>query len=98
MQWIKSLFCLLFFTASAPAQSTDGIYSLVERRLPNHVDHFGFVIDKSNLTGTEGYDQFVVSSAPNGSILVKGNSISALSSGYPRLDRRLSCRGRLLDC
>lgn len=96
MQWLNALLCLLLFPASAPAQSTGGLYSLVKRRLPNHVDHFHFTIDNSNLTGTEGYDQFVVSNEPDGSILVKGNSVSALSSGYPRRDRSLWSLGRLL--
>ncbi|KAJ5887028.1 uncharacterized protein N7473_009702 [Penicillium subrubescens] len=49
MQWLKSLIYLLLFAASAPAQSTEGLYSLVKRRLPNHIDHIHFTIDKSNL-------------------------------------------------
>ncbi len=82
MQWVQSLLWLLLFATLGPAQSTDGLYNLVKRRMPNHADHFHFTIDTSNLTGTEGYDQFEVSNAPDGKILIKGNTISALSSGY----------------
>ncbi|KAJ5965263.1 hypothetical protein N7481_011977 [Penicillium waksmanii] len=58
----------LFFwccAASAVAQSTGGLYSLVERRLPEHVDQFQFSIN-SNLTDNGGYDQFTVKTAHNG--------------------------------
>lgn len=79
MRWITSL--LWLFAASAAAQSTDGLYRLVKRRLPDHVDLFRF--DLRNFTsGKNEYDQFVVRTAPNGTILVEGNTISALSSGY----------------
>ncbi|KAK5789923.1 hypothetical protein VI817_007210 [Penicillium citrinum] len=65
---------------SAVAQSTEGLYSLVKRRLPNHVDHFQFSIN-SSLVEDGGYDQFTVQTLPNRTVLVEGSSISALSSG-----------------
>lgn len=62
------------------AQSTEGLYRLVQRRLPNHVDRFHFSIN-SSLNLNSGYDQFSVHTSPNGTVLVEGSSISALSSG-----------------
>lgn len=75
MRWFKSL---LWLAAVTVAQSTDGIYDLVKRRLPDHLDSFDFSLD----TDLEGkYDTYVVTNAPNEKISVKGNSLSALSSG-----------------
>ncbi|KAJ5288893.1 hypothetical protein N7478_001923 [Penicillium angulare] len=83
MLWSKLLIGLLSASGVA-AVSTDGLYSLVKRRLPNHVDDFRFNV-VPNITGSdEGYDQFTVKSAPNGTIIVQGTSISALSSGLHR--------------
>ncbi|KAJ5115696.1 hypothetical protein N7456_000044 [Penicillium angulare] len=83
MLWSKLLVGLLSASGVA-AVSTDGLYSLVKRRLPNHVDDFRFNV-VSNITGSdEGYDQFTVKSEPNGTIIVQGTSISALSSGLHR--------------
>lgn len=80
MLWSKLLIGL--FAASGVAQSTDGLYDLVKRRLPNHVDNFRFSL-VSNITGSNaGYDQFLVQDAPNGTVIVQGTSLSALSSGY----------------
>lgn len=79
MRWINSL--LWSCVATAAAQSTDGLYGLIKRRLPNHVDRFRFTLD-GQFGNSDGYDQFVVQSADNGTVLVHGNSISALSSGY----------------
>lgn len=80
MLWTKLLIGL--FAASGAAQSTDGLYDLVKRRLPNHVDNFRFSL-VSNITGSNGgYDQFIVQDAPNGTVMVQGTSLSALSSGY----------------
>lgn len=81
MCWIKSL--LWFCVASAVAQSTEGLYSLVKRRLPNHGDQFRFTLD-ANFGNSDGYDQYLVQTADNGTVLVHGNSLSALSSGYSR--------------
>lgn len=79
MRWTTSLLWLI--AALATAQSTDGLYKLIKRRLPNHVDLFQFEL--KNYTGGENeYDQFVVRTTPNGTVLVEGNTLSALSSGY----------------
>ncbi|KAJ5153536.1 uncharacterized protein N7482_010014 [Penicillium canariense] len=84
MRLLALLLWLCVASSLARILSTKGLYGLVRRRLPNHVDHFHFTIDYSNITGADGYDQFMVQSAPNGTILVKGNSVSALSSGLHR--------------
>ncbi|KAF7715307.1 Alpha-N-acetylglucosaminidase [Penicillium ucsense] len=68
----------------AYAQSTQGLYNLVKRRLSNHANHFDFTIDKSCCAGIDGYDRFMVSNGPNNTISIKGTSISALSSGLRR--------------
>ncbi|KAJ5120246.1 hypothetical protein N7448_010915 [Penicillium atrosanguineum] len=81
MHWIKSL--LWSGVATAAAQPTDGLYSLVKRRLPDHFDQFRFNLD-ANFGDNDGYDQFRVQSADNGTVLLHGNSISALSSGLHR--------------
>jgi alpha-N-acetylglucosaminidase len=81
MHWIKSL--LWFCTATVSARSTQptqGISDLVKRRLPNHLHNFQFTLDAFHDTDNK-YDSYVVSSGSNGTILVKGNSLSALSSG-----------------
>lgn len=75
MRWVKSLLWLVVVTV---AQSTEGITNLVKRRLPNHLDSFDFSLD-TDLTGK--YDTYVVTNAPNEKIAIKGNSLSALSSG-----------------
>jgi alpha-N-acetylglucosaminidase len=80
MLWTKLLIGL--FAASGVAQSTDGLYDLVKRRLPNHVDDFRFSLVSNITEGNGGYDQFMVQEAPNGKVLVQGTSLSALSSGY----------------
>ncbi|KAJ5111598.1 hypothetical protein N7532_002133 [Penicillium argentinense] len=81
MRWAHGL--LWLYAASAAAQSVEGLYSLVKRRMPDHLDQFRFSIN-SSLTHLDGYDQFRVQSAPNGTLLVEGCSISALSSGLHR--------------
>ncbi|KAJ5769528.1 hypothetical protein N7520_004087 [Penicillium odoratum] len=78
--WKKLLIGL--FAASGVAQSTDGLYNLVKRRLPNHIDNFQFNL-VSNITGND-YDQFTVRNSPNGTVIVQGTSLSALSSGLHR--------------
>lgn len=80
MRWFQSLLWLSA-ASSVVAQSTQGIYNLVQRRLPNHADSFQFSllnVTQSNST----YDQYTVSTAPNGKVLVQGNTLSALSTGY----------------
>ncbi|KAJ5155130.1 uncharacterized protein N7500_010569 [Penicillium coprophilum] len=78
MRWIKSL---LWLSAVTVAQSTEGIFNLVKRRLPDHVHDLDFILD-TNFAGD--YDSYVVNNGRNGTISVKGNSLSALSSGLHR--------------
>jgi alpha-N-acetylglucosaminidase len=66
---------------TALSLSTDGIYDLVKRRLPQHADSFEFVLVNETDRDTTVNDQYVVSSTSDGKILVEGNSLSALSSG-----------------
>lgn len=80
MKWSRLL--VGFFAASgAIAHPTDALYDLVKRRLPSHVDEFHFSL-VPNTTAAEGYDHFKVQTTQNGTVLVQGSSISALSSGY----------------
>ncbi|GIJ98764.1 hypothetical protein Aspvir_000885 [Aspergillus viridinutans] len=80
MVWVKTLLWGLCASTTF-AQSLDGIYDLVRRRMPKHVDSFRFSLVDFNSTHN---DQFVVSTAANGTILVQGNSLSALSYGLHR--------------
>lgn len=70
---------------SSLAVSTQGLHDLVKRRLPDHVDSFTFSLNASLEAQDDNYirknDNFEVSSAPNGTILVQGNSLSALATG-----------------
>lgn len=77
MVWVKALL-LGLYASTTFAQSLDGIYDLVRRRMPDHADNFRFSLVDFNSTN----DQFVVSTAANGTILVQGNSLSAVAYGY----------------
>jgi alpha-N-acetylglucosaminidase len=80
MQWLKSLLWLCA-ASTVVAQSTEGISNLVQRRLPKHADSFRFsLVNATQATNT--YDKYVVSTTANGTVLVQGSSLSALSSGY----------------
>lgn len=80
MRWSQSLLWLCAAT-TAVAQSTQGIYDLVQRRMPNHANSFQFTL--TNTTQTAGsYDQYVVSTAADGTVTVQGSTLSALASGY----------------
>lgn len=61
--------------------STDGIYDLVKRRLPQQADRFEFSLVNETEKNATINDQYIVSSTSDGKILVEGNSLSALSSG-----------------
>ena len=81
MRFLRAL-CLGLFATSALAQSTEGIYDLVKRRLPNHVGsfHFSLVNSTSNSSSVKN-DAYVVSTTAHGTVHVEGNTLSALSSG-----------------
>ena len=89
MRWINLLLGLLA-TSAAGAQSTDGVYNLVKRRLPNHANNFRFSLT-SDLPDSNGYDKFTVQSVANGTVMIQGTSLSALSSGY--FSHELSAKG-----
>lgn len=74
---------LLDMTIGALSQP-EGIYDLVKRRLPNHVDSFeSSLVDDGTLDSKIPKNaEFVVSTTPEGKVWVDGNSLSALSSGY----------------
>lgn len=76
---------LLPFCASVANASTDpavqGLIDLVQRRMPNHVDDFKFILSNASSSAGQVNDQYNVSSGVNGSIVVQGNSRSALASG-----------------
>lgn len=78
------LFSIIIFIVAVQAeaaQSTQGLVDLLERRLPAHVDHFEFQI-RGNYTLGVTNDEYAVSQTLTGKILVEGNSLSALASGY----------------
>jgi alpha-N-acetylglucosaminidase len=68
------------------AQSTEGILSLVARRLPDHVDDFtlslrGNIIVPGSYAPKAANDEYTISSTDDGKISVEGNSLIALASG-----------------
>ena len=87
MQLLRLLISWLGVVVFASAQSTRGIIDLVQRRLPNHVDDFTFRIledsmEPINTATNVSNDVYSVSSTPDGKILVEGNSLIALASGW----------------
>ncbi|GAB7342283.1 hypothetical protein MBLNU457_g0518t1 [Dothideomycetes sp. NU457] len=69
---------------AATTNSTQGVLDLVQRRLPNHVNDFTFVLTNqsytTNITQAPN-DHYTVSNAANGKIQISGNSPIALTSG-----------------
>lgn len=78
---------------AALSLSTDGIYGLVKRRLPQHADSFEFALVNETKKNAAVNDQYVVSSTSDGKILVEGNSLSALSSGLVPLQSTMTLSG-----
>lgn len=78
MRWFQSLLWLSV-ASTVVAQSTQGIYDLVQRRLPNHAGSFQFSLVNATQSNST-FDQYTVSTA-NGKVFVQGNTLSALSSG-----------------
>lgn len=73
-------------TASTQTISTQGIYDLVKRRIPQYSDSFQFSLVNAIPTvflsaSDKPNDQYVISSTSDGKVLIEGNSLSALSSG-----------------
>jgi alpha-N-acetylglucosaminidase len=79
--WLAKALCLAVLTGISLAQSTQGIYSLVQRQMPEHADSFQFSLVDSIGGNSTGYDQYIVSSTSDGKVLVEGTTISALTSG-----------------
>ena len=69
---------------TALTTSTNGLYSLIERRLPSHRGHFEFHLEEAHNSSTTQNDGYSISTASNGSIVVSGSSLSALSTGLRR--------------
>lgn len=67
---------------AASTPSTDGIRNLVKRRLPHHVDGFQFELVNATASREWTNDEYTVETGEDGTILVQGNSLSALASGY----------------
>lgn len=80
MWWFQSLLWL-GAASTVVAQSTEGISNLVQRRLPKHADSFRFTLVNATHANST-HDEYIVSTAANGTVLVQGSSLSALSSGY----------------
>ena len=69
--------------AIAAAASTQGLYDLIERRLPGHSQDFAFQLNETlqlNET-TRDNDHYTITTTFNGSIAISGNSVSALATG-----------------
>jgi alpha-N-acetylglucosaminidase len=86
MYSFTKLFVWCLFAGSASADYAQGIYDLVRRRIPQHADSFQFSL-LDTVQSPPDYtdqvkDQYVVSTLQNGTILIEGNSLSALSYGY----------------
>ncbi|OOO07410.1 Alpha-N-acetylglucosaminidase, tim-barrel domain [Aspergillus oryzae] len=82
------LLIVLITTATVGGRHpTEGIISLVRRRLPDHSDNFLFSLNSSSRNSTtenDHRDVYTVSTQANGSIHVEGNSQSALAVGLHR--------------
>ncbi|KAF2732983.1 putative alpha-N-acetylglucosaminidase [Polyplosphaeria fusca] len=68
------------------ATSVQGLYDLLDRRIPGHKDDFTFVLNETARpanASSRPNDGFTVASS-NGTIVISGNSISALATGLRR--------------
>ncbi|KAJ4377746.1 hypothetical protein N0V83_000576 [Neocucurbitaria cava] len=83
---IGGLLSSLLAVAAAATLSTQGLYDLVERRLPGHSNDFVFTLNDTAHTNSSKppNDAYLVSTHNNGSISIEGNSLSALASGLRR--------------
>lgn len=82
-QWLVLFFSstILIVFATATEKSVQGLIKLLGRRLPAHVDDFEFQIQGNHTLG-ETNDEYVVSQTVAGKILIEGNSLSGIASGY----------------
>ena len=81
---LSSLFKnVILLGAVASATSTQGLYDLVERRLPGHCEDFVFTLHPETNSSAVINDAYSISSE-NGSIAIQGTSLSALATGLRR--------------
>jgi alpha-N-acetylglucosaminidase len=83
MRVLKSCVWLLSavgVAASSYQSPTEGVESLVKRRLPQHVDSFEFVLEPPHGSVVVN-DSYTVSSTKNGKVRIEGTTTSALLSG-----------------
>ncbi|KAF2636776.1 putative alpha-N-acetylglucosaminidase [Massarina eburnea CBS 473.64] len=68
------------------ATSVQGLYDLVQRRLPGHSEEFVFTLNETTCANSTDLvnDSFTVATGANGSIAITGNSLSALATGLRR--------------
>jgi alpha-N-acetylglucosaminidase len=65
-------------------QSVQGIYDLIARRIPQHKDSFKFTLTNSGTVNNFTHsrlDEYVVTTANDGTINVEGNTLSAINYG-----------------
>lgn len=70
----------------AAAASTQGLYDLIQRRLPGRCQDFAFELDDTVHVNasTPQNDHYTIRAASNGSIAISGTSVSALATGLRR--------------
>ena len=73
--------CTLAIAATAVAQSTDGLYNLVSRRMPRLDGSFEFFITDPTDPYQWENDAYTVSTNLLGQIIVSGSTLSALATG-----------------
>lgn len=83
MRFSSILTSLVAATTLVTAQTANvsGIVALVKRRLPSHVNDFKFAVTSDCLTNSTAHDTYIVSTPKNGTVLIQGSSLSALSTG-----------------
>ena len=69
-----------FGLPTAHKHSTRGIYKLVQRRMPLHANRFEFSLVDFIQNGSD-YDQYLISSTPNGKVRIEGTTLSAIAYG-----------------
>lgn len=86
MYSFTKLFVCCSVAGAASADYVQGIYDLVKRRMPQHADSFQFslldTVQNQSYHKNQVTDQYIVSTLQNGTVLVEGNSLSALTYGY----------------
>ncbi|KAJ4360072.1 uncharacterized protein N0V89_000631 [Didymosphaeria variabile] len=86
MRFASVAYALGSVCAITAAASTQGLYDLIERRLPGHAQDFAFDLNETlqrNETSRQN-DHYTITAASNGSISISGNSVSALATGLRR--------------